>query len=684
MVSPPCPGELVSERGEDRRTDATRHGASAASRRLIAHRSYLDILKRTTTNPLHVTINMSSIAGQQSSASVASPNPASSLPPSWTAAAPVKPTKLHELIAACTALPTQKTTPGDGDDDDEEFGGGAAISMWQPVMNRIYTHPGECRRKDQRQRNPLHCAVARLPPPCIVRALIEASSAAGVNGEDGHSILLEKDNRGATPLNRAAEHGASVGCIRALLAANSESASIPDRSGRLPLHWSCCNGFSESSSGAASSSAINIGKASSTSTQLMTKMKKQKREVVRLLLEASPEGACRADVWHRRPLDGAIDARCCPEIIEMLVKACPAAVSEDESGCTPLASAIQNGLCADIIRILVDTNPSALKVADGSGLPLRKALEYQASPSVIDILACDAETVTAADSMGRSSLHLALQWSAYNFSVVKILLEKAPHAAMSNNKQGQTPLRLAYLHFCRSVRGVKEVNREILDNSQVVRCWQTTLLLLRAATNEDGGDERSKENRNGNGSTEFKVLHSMLRTEVSMPLVQACLAYRPSEVLQLDRNGSSALSCAICGPIKSAKSRIIDTIFNCNASALRVADLNDGLRLPLAQAALRSRQIKGLTMKALMDAYPDAIFAQDQVTGFYPFQLAALPQSSNDRSDSSDSIRDHYLQWGWDDDEEAQQTNAIFELLRAAPGLIAHDITKRSSCTIAR
>ena len=145
-------------------------------------------------------------------------------------------------------------------------------------------------------------------------------------------------------------------------------------------------------------------------------------------------------MWHRRPLDEAIDARCCPEIIEMLVGACPAAVSEDESGCTPLASAIQNGLCADIIRILVDANPSALKVADGSGLPLRKALEYQASPSVIDILACDAETVTAVDSMGRSSLHLALQWSAYNFSVVKILLEKAPHAATLPNSQNQTPL----------------------------------------------------------------------------------------------------------------------------------------------------------------------------------------------------------------------------------------------------
>ena len=208
-------------------------------------------------------------------------SPASSLPPSWTAAAPVKPTKLHEFIAACTALPTHNTSESDGDDDDEEFGGGAAISMWQPVMNRIYTHPGECRRKDQRQRTPLHCAVARLPPPCIVRALIEASSAAGVNGGDGHSILLEKDTRGATPLNRAAEHGASVGCIRALLAANSEAASIPDQSGRLPLHWSCCNGFNESSSGAASSSAISIGKASSASTQLVTKMKKQKREVVR-------------------------------------------------------------------------------------------------------------------------------------------------------------------------------------------------------------------------------------------------------------------------------------------------------------------------------------------------------------------------------------------------------------------
>jgi len=445
-----------------------------------------------------------------------------------------------------------------------------------------------------------------------------------------------------------------------------------------------------STSGAVSSSGI--GKASSPSTQHVNTMKKQKREVVRLLLEAHPEGACRADRWHRRPLDEAIDARCSPEIVEMLVKACPAAVSEDESGCTPLASAIQNGLCAEIIRLLVHANPSALKVADGSGLPLRKALEYQASPSVIEILAHDADTVAAADSMGRSSLHLALQWSAYNFSVVKILLLKAPHVATLPNKQGQTPLGCAYLHFCRTVRGIKEINKEILDNSQVVQCWQTTLLLLRAAANgtiKEDGDERSKGNRNGDGFTEFKVLHSMLRTEVSMPLVQACLAYRPSEVLELDSKGSSALSCAICGPIKSAKSRIIDTILHSNASASRIADLSDELRFPIAQAALNSRQIKGLTMKGLMNSYPDAIFIKDQVTGLYPFQLAALPQSSNELSDSegdiASNIRDHYLQWGWDDDENAQQVNAIFELLRAAPGLIAcASHKKRSSCTIAR
>jgi len=76
-----------------------------------------------------------------------------------------------------------------------------------------------------------------------------------------------------------------------------------------------------STSGAVSSSGI--GKASSPSTQHVNTMKKQKREVVRLLLEAHPEGACRADRWHRRPLDEAIDARCSPEIVEMLVKACP-------------------------------------------------------------------------------------------------------------------------------------------------------------------------------------------------------------------------------------------------------------------------------------------------------------------------------------------------------------------------
>ena len=614
--------------------------------------------------------------------------------------AAVKPTKLHELIAACSALPTHSSTGGDGegDTDDEEFGGGAAISAWQPVMNRIHTNPWECLQKDQRQRTPLAVAVARLPPPCIVRALIEAAAATdgldrSSSDHQRHSILTEKDSRGSTPLSIAAEHGASVGCIRALLAANPLAASIPDRSGRLPLHWSCCSGLDPSSSieggttsrsmQSTASATFGSYKAPMSSNQHVTRMKKQKREIVRSLLEAYPEGARETDRFNRRPLDEAMDSRSCPDIVEMLVKAYPAAVSNDESGCTPLARAIQNGLGAEIIRILVDANPSS----DRRGLPLRKALEYQASPQVISILAVDAETVANVDSMGRCSLHLALEFSAYNFSIIRILLEKAPKAATLPNKQGQTPLGLAYLHFCRTVRGVTAINREILQHSQVSQCWQTVLLLLRAATNgtiqDDEGNRSKEEKGKASGpSDEFKILHSMLRTEVSMPLVQAAMAYRPSEIMDVDNRGTSALSCAIRGPIKKGKSRIVHSLLNSNSSAARVADMNDNLRLPLAQAALRSRSIQGATLAALRDCYPDAIFVKDPVLDLYPFQLAALPQT-DERSGSKDghSLRDRYLLWGFDADDNLHQTNAIFELLRAAPGLISHDLKKRSMCT---
>ena len=600
---------------------------------------------------------------------------------SWAAAAAAvslssagKPTKLHELIASCSALPTHNDEGDDNYDDDEEFGGGSAISVWQPVMNRIHAHPSECTQKDLRQRSPLHCAVARLPPPCIVRALIEAA-ASTTNG---------LDSRGSTPLNRAAEHGASAGVIRALLLTNPDAASIPDRSGRLPLHWSCCNGFNPSSSveGTSATTTPSMGSAS----QHAIRMKKQKREIVRLLLEAYPEGASRADLWHRRPLDEAINSRCCPDIVEMLVRAYPAAAvsSNDQSGCTPLVSAIQNGLGAEIIRLLVDANPSALD------FPLRKALEYQASPQVISVLAIDAETVESADSTGRCSLHFALEFSANNFSVVKMLLLKAPKAALLPNKQGQTPLGLAYLHFCRSVRGVK-ISREILQISEVLQCWQTTLSLLRAATNgtiQDDEGERSKEEKGK--ADEFKILHSILRTEVStktaLPLVQAAMAYRPAEVMEVD-NGSTALSCAICGPMKNSKSRIVDTLLDSNAHAARVADMNDNLRFPLQQAALRSTQIKGTTLVTLMDCYPDAIFFKDPILGLYPFQLAALPQT-DDRSGSKDdhSLRDRYLLWGFEKDNpnawHQYQIERIFILLRAAPSLISHDMKKRgSNCT---
>ena len=560
-----------------------------------------------------------------------------------------KPTKLHELIASCSALPTHNDE-GDDYDDDEEFGGGSAISVWQPVMNRIHTHPSECTQKDQRRRSPLHCAVARLPPPCIVRALIEAAA----------STTNELDCRDSTPLNRAAEHGASAGVIRALLLTNPDAASIPDRSGRLPLHWSCCN-----VEGTSATTTPSMGSAG----QHAIRMKKQKREIVRLLLEAYPDGACRADMWHRRPLDEAINSRCCPDIVEMLVRAYPAAaVSNGESGCTPLVSAIQNGLGAEIIGLLVDANPSALD------FPLRKALEYQASPQVISVLAVDAETVESADSTGCCSLHFALEFSANNFSVVKMLLLKAPKAALLPNKQGQTPLGLAYLHFCRSVRGIK-INREILQISEVLQCWQTTLLLLRAATNgtiQDDEGEQSKEEKGK--ADEFKILHSILRTEVStrtaLPLVQAAMAYRPYEVMEVD-NGSTALSCAICGPIKNSKSRIVDTLLGSNASAARVADMNDNLRFPLQQAALRSTQIKGTTLVTLMDCYPDAIFFKDPILGLYPFQLAALPQT-DDRSGSKDdhSLRDRYLLWGFEKERESQ-TSLIYLMLRAAPSVIS-------------
>ena len=591
-------------------------------------------------------------------------------PPSWNAAAlaKVKPTKLHDLIASVSAIPSHN----DSDDDsigaeDEDYGGGASVDEWEHVVERIKSHPAECRSKDRRDRTPLHVALARRPPPAVVKAFLDSSTFSSAD-------LLLRDYRGATPLCRAAEHRASAGCIRALLDANSEAASFADRSDRLPLHWACSSVSNKRAAGTA------------TSVQAM-RAKKQETDICRLLLKAYPEGASMADIWQRRAIDEAIDGKCCSDVVKLLVNAYPEAVAMDESGCTPLASAIQGGLDVETIRLLVEANPDSLKVADGSCPPLRKALEYQTPPAVIDILANNAEDVEAADSMGRTSLHLALTWSAYNFAVVEILLRKAPHVAALPNKQGVTPLCMAYQHYSRTVRGAEDIRRNDLSD-KAKQAWRTALLLLRAATsgsvkgnNVRGLGETDDRNRIDDG--EWKVLHEMLKTDVPISLVRTALVMRPEEVLESDASGSMALSRAICGPA-SCKSRIVELLIDANASAARVADISDKCRYPLAQAALRGNTIKGNTLTKLMKCFPGALIVRDQATGLYPFQMAALPKENagSNEDNKPGSACDLYVQCGWDNDENILQVNVIFHLVRAAPNLLLLDIEKRKSCLV--
>jgi len=146
-------------------------------------------------------------------------------------------------------------------------------------------------------------------------------------------FAIQKDNDGNTGLHFAMQSGLPVRVIRCILKSNPEAAESKNKDGDTPLHFGIKNNK-------------NITK-----------------EVVQILVEASPKALLEQNDDRKSPLSSAIEKKLSEVVSYMFLEALPEediskfAIQEDNDGNTGLHFAMQSGLPVHVIQSIYTSNP---------------------------------------------------------------------------------------------------------------------------------------------------------------------------------------------------------------------------------------------------------------------------------------------------------------------------------------
>lgn len=246
------------------------------------------------------------------------------------------------------------------------------------------------------------------------------------------SAAAEADKEGRLALHGAAEKGAPLAVVAALITAHADAVKTKTRdTGRLPLHL--LGGDPAAGAEAA--------------------------EVATLLLKCHPEGAKEEDSRGSLPLHQAASRGASSALLGVLLQAHPdAAEAPDGEGRTPLhLLAASPRATAAAAAALVQARPKAASLeAQSAKLPLHVACENAAPADVVaaiisghpaaveaktDSLQLPLHVVAAGQSWGSSGPGAPLQESA--LLAARALLKAFPPGAAAADDYGRTPLHLA-------------------------------------------------------------------------------------------------------------------------------------------------------------------------------------------------------------------------------------------------
>jgi len=198
------------------------------------------------------------------------------------------------------------------------------------------------------------------------------------------------------------------------------------------------------------------GQADATSLHLMCKLQNPPDDVILALVEAAADTVSWTDSHGWLPLHHACANGASPEVIKILIDAYPEGkIHQDTQSRTPLHFYVTRGSVDNVAsmtvnaQLLSDTGAAAL--ADRAGmLPMHYACAYGSHPAVLEVLGnVYPESLTAKEDNGRTPMHLAMvnahRAASPNTLAFLLSSEEARSTINTRDRDGFLPLHLLAL-----------------------------------------------------------------------------------------------------------------------------------------------------------------------------------------------------------------------------------------------
>jgi ankyrin repeat protein len=355
-------------------------------------------------------------------------------------------------------------------------------------------------------------------------------------------------------------------------------------------------------------------------------------------------------------------------------------------GRTPLHVACDHDAPAAIVQALLAAWPEgAERVGTSYMNPLHiTCSSAHASIDVVRVLltGCrDPLRITGAkDVDGDTPLHAACRIGA-PMEVLITLLHANPVTVLWNDYEGLNPLMRLWVRYYVLVGEtiISNLKRPSDLTPDLVEAWERTVLLLQVMKAMDGTTHQRQL------ISPFLAVHASSHVNCPRCVVRMAMVLFPEQLLMRDEGGFLPIHIAAAAPVyavhdlrgegysmddtlideetgrplirkvketKYKEPSVIDILLTGEPSAARERDPNG--QLPLHVAIMRGKTLEE-GVKALADAYPEALTMPDKHTNLFPFMLAA--SVGRGRGDCS----------------------TIYEMVRAAPELVKMALDHSSS-----
>lgn len=355
-------------------------------------------------------------------------------------------------------------------------------------------------------------------------------------------------------------------------------------------------------------------------------------------------------------------------------------------GRTPLHVACDHDAPAAIVQALLAAWPEgAERVGTSYMNPLHiTCSSAHASIDVVRVLltGCrDPLRITGAkDVDGDTPLHAACRIGA-PMDVLITLLHANPVTVLWNDYEGLNPLMRLWVRYYVLVGEtiISNLKRPSDLTPDLVEAWERTVLLLQVMKAMDGTTHQRQL------ISPFLAVHASSHVNCPRCVVRMAMVLFPEQLLMRDEGGFLPIHIAAAAPVyavhdlrgegysmddtlideetgrplirkvketKYKEPSVIDILLTGEPSAARERDPNG--QLPLHVAIMRGKTLEE-GVKALADAYPEALTMPDKHTNLFPFMLAA--SVGRGRGDCS----------------------TIYEMVRAAPELVKMALDHSSS-----